>query len=286
MLERLLICTDLDRTLLPNGSQPESVQARPCFARLAARPEATLVYVSGRHLALVMEAIRDYQLPSPDWIIGDVGTTLYQADNGGWRHWQAWEDEIAPDWRGLDSTQLRPLFAELPGLRLQEEAKQNRHKLSYYLPLKADAETLQTEMSQRLKTEGLAANLIYSIDQAEGIALLDLLPASANKLHAVQFLMQQQGFDNGNTVFAGDSGNDLPVIVSPVPSILVANTDPEVVQQAYTLAKQQGTLAAFYHAQGGFLRMNGNYAAGILEGAAYYHEDIRLWLETKCKPRE
>ncbi|MDD5277589.1 MAG: HAD family hydrolase [Methylovulum sp.] len=91
--------------------------------------------------------------------------------------------------------------------------------------------------------------------------------------------MQQQGFDNTNTVFAGDSGNDLPVLVSAVPSVLVANADAEVVQQAQTLTREQGTTAAFYLAQGGFLGMNGNYSAGILEGVAHYHPDIQLWLE-------
>lgn len=29
MTEPLLICTDLDRTLIPNGPQPESSEARP-----------------------------------------------------------------------------------------------------------------------------------------------------------------------------------------------------------------------------------------------------------------
>ncbi|MCI5126782.1 MAG: haloacid dehalogenase, partial [Candidatus Electrothrix sp. AR5] len=32
---KLLVCTDLDRTLLPNGPQPESPGARPAFAALA-----------------------------------------------------------------------------------------------------------------------------------------------------------------------------------------------------------------------------------------------------------
>ena len=57
MSERLLICTDLDRTLLPNGVQPESPGARRRFAALASRPEVTLVYVTGRHRALVEQAI-------------------------------------------------------------------------------------------------------------------------------------------------------------------------------------------------------------------------------------
>ena len=44
----LLLCTDLDRTLIPNGPQPESAQAREHFARFAAHPQVTLAYVSGR----------------------------------------------------------------------------------------------------------------------------------------------------------------------------------------------------------------------------------------------
>ena len=62
MSARLLLCTDLDRTLLPNGEQPESPQARTLFARLAARPGVTLVYVTGRHRALVQAALDEYLL--------------------------------------------------------------------------------------------------------------------------------------------------------------------------------------------------------------------------------
>ena len=35
MSAHLLLCTDLDRTLLPNGEQPESPPARALFARPA-----------------------------------------------------------------------------------------------------------------------------------------------------------------------------------------------------------------------------------------------------------
>ncbi len=69
MPDRLLICTDLDRTLIPNGPQPESPGARRRFAILAERPEVTLAYVSGRHRALVEDAITTYRLPTP----GPVG---------------------------------------------------------------------------------------------------------------------------------------------------------------------------------------------------------------------
>jgi HAD superfamily hydrolase (TIGR01484 family) len=279
MTKHLLICTDLDRTLLPNGSHPESPGARDYFARLAAHPKVTLAYVSGRHRELVEEAIQHYRLPLPDWVIGDVGTTIYRLDSGGWRHLPEWDQDIAADWQGLKAKNLRPLFTDILALRLQEEARQNDFKLSYYLPLPIDVDALQREMSLRLNRRNLAASLIYSVDEAACTGLMDVLPARASKLHAVEFLMRHQGFDAANTVFAGDSGNDLPVLASRIPSILVANAAYPVVEQAKTLARKQGTMAAFYLAQGGFLGMNGNYSAGILEGVAHYHPDIRHWIE-------
>jgi len=74
---QLLLCTDLDRTVLPNGPQPESDTARSRFAALAARPEVTLVYVTGRDQQLVRKAITNYCLPRPDYVISDVGTIIY-----------------------------------------------------------------------------------------------------------------------------------------------------------------------------------------------------------------
>ncbi len=85
-----LICTDLDRTLIPNGPDPEPAGVRRLFAGLVARSQITLAYVSGRHEGLVREAISTYRLPVPQWVIGDVGTTIYQVaedrmENGpGW----------------------------------------------------------------------------------------------------------------------------------------------------------------------------------------------------------
>lgn len=279
MPQKLLICTDLDRTLLPNGKQPESPKAREYFTRFVAHPAVTLAYVSGRDRQLVTEAIYEYQLPLPDWVIGDVGTTIYQLSDGQWRHLTDWEENIAVDWRGLTAGDLQPLFRDLSFLRLQEEAKQNRYKLSYYLPLQANIEVVKQAMAERLAAQQLLASLIYSVDETEGLGLLDVLPAQATKLHAVAFLMQHQGFQYHNTVFAGDSGNDLPVLVSKVPSVIVANAEQAVIQQVKTQAEASGTLSVLYEAKGNFRGMNGNYSAGILEGIVHYHPETLPWME-------
>ena len=84
MSRRLLLCTDLDRTLLPNGPQPESQGARMLFKRLAERPEVTLAYVTGRHRKLVEKAISLYRLPLPNYVITDVvpSSGTYKAVHG------------------------------------------------------------------------------------------------------------------------------------------------------------------------------------------------------------
>ena len=279
MSKAFLICTDLDRTLLPNGKHPESPSARAAFSRLVSRPEITLAYVSGRHRKLVEDAIHEYDLPLPDWVIGDVGTTIYNVSHTDWQQCSKWEKNISANWRGLTAQDLRPLFSDLLSLQLQEESKQNRYKLSYYLQLPADISALQNEMSFRLKSANMKASLTYSTDETASVGLLDVLPAIATKLHAIEFLMRHQGFDYTNTVFAGDSGNDLPVLSSGIYSILVANAADEVIEQAKTLALQKGNIASLYLAQGGFLGMNGNYCAGILEGVAHYRPDTLFWME-------
>lgn len=48
-MSRLLLCTDLDQTLLPNGPELGSKQARRKFHELFDHTQVTLVYVTGRH---------------------------------------------------------------------------------------------------------------------------------------------------------------------------------------------------------------------------------------------
>jgi sucrose-6-phosphatase len=273
-MRRFLLCTDLDRTLIQNGTQPESPTAKERFKRLVSREEVVLAYVTGRHRALIEQAIADYDLPQPDFAIADVGTTIYRVDSDGWRPWEEWDTHISRDWHGYTHDDLYRLLSVFTPLRLQESEKQNRHKLSFHVPLETDARSLKIEMDVRLKQAGVNASLVWSIDEQAEIGLLDVLPASANKLLAIEFLMQQQGFGRENTIFAGDSGNDMDVLGSDIPAVLVANADAEVKRLA---AKSSGP-DTLYIAKGGYLGMNGNYSAGILEGLAHYLPEVDAWL--------
>lgn len=265
-MKPLLLCTDLDRTLIPNGPQPESPAARERFRRLVRCDEVTLVYVSGRHRALIEQAIAEFDLPQPDYAIADVGSTLYQIDSSGWHQWDRWDARIAPDWLGLSHDALHALLSDFPALKLQEPEKQNRHKLSYYISLEANSQKLLKQMNERLQQAGIKADLIWSIDERAHIGLLDILPASANKLHAIHFLMQQTNFALENTVFAGDSGNDLDVLRSDIPAVLVSNADAKIKASLETAHQDD-----LYHAQGNYQGMNGNYSASIINTLETQH---------------
>jgi len=278
MQDRLLICTDLDRTLIPNGPQPESPGARRRFSLLADRPEVTLAYVSGRHQALIEEAIAAYRLPLPDFVIADVGTTIYRVGKEhAWQRLLNWEEEIKADWAGRSHGDLLALLKDLPVLRMQELSKQNRLKLSYYLPLYQDIDKLAAAIRERLEAVDVRARLVWSVDDITDIGLLDILPVSASKRHAIEALMREQGFELQNTVFCGDSGNDMEVLISPIPSVLVGNSRGDVKRLARELAAEAGTRDRLYIAEGGLLEMNANYSAGMLEGIVHYHPQISAW---------
>jgi len=279
-IKPILICTDLDRTLLPNGPQQESAQARPLFHKLVAHPEVTLVYVSGRDQRLLLQAIAEYDLPVPDFAIGDVGTTIYSISAQHWHNWSAWQDEISTDWCDCTNQDLAAQLADIDSLTLQEVEKQNNFKLSYYAPIAIDASALLNEIRLRLDKLSVKTNLIWSIDEQNHTGLLDILPNSANKLHAIRFLQQQQGHAIDRTLFAGDSGNDLEVLCSEVPAVLVHNAQQEVVDAAISLARQSGHEQQLYMARGGIFGLNGHYAAGIIEGVLHYYPEYRALLES------
>jgi HAD superfamily hydrolase (TIGR01484 family) len=276
----LLLCTDLDRTLLPNGTQSESPQARRLFTKLASHPKISVVYASGRHRRLIERAIINYKLPRPDFVISDVGTNIYDLREEDWQVWPQWQQEIALDWKGYQQRQLREILRDISDLRLQQLSQQNTFKLSYYVAMHTDRAALHKTLMNRFSELEIESSLIWSMDEPAGVGLLDILPKRATKLHAIEFLQASLGIATADTLFAGDSNNDMPVLASPIPSVLVANATSTVTDDALAAAVEAGNQQHLYVAQGNYLNMNGNYSAGILEGVAHFHPELAVLFAT------
>lgn len=266
----LLLCTDMDRTVIPNGAQPEHPRTRSAFRAFCQQPSVTLVYVTGRHLALMEDAIQAYQLPEPDYAITDVGTQIHHRKNNHWETVTEWQTEISQAWGDYQHNDLAQPLMQLKGLTLQEREKQNTHKVSFYADLSTASETdYLAQAEAALAPLNIRTSLIWSIDEAANVGLLDVLPQNATKLHAIEFLQQQLGVALPDVVFAGDSGNDLPVLTSHIQSVLVANASEDIKRQAWQECMQNHTEAAFFQAQN-TQDHNGNYAAGVLQGVAHF----------------
>jgi hypothetical protein len=268
--KKILIGCDLDRTIIPNGIQKESPLARPLLRRLARCPNIYLAYVSGRDQKLILDAIAEFHLPVPDYAIGDVGTTLYRIVNGNWQLSDDWRAEIGQDWKSLDRQALNLLLGDIKEIQLQEPGKQSQYKLSYYTDQNVDYQTLAMNIHGSLAKTGVRVSIIWSVDEIGEIGLLDIIPARANKLQAIRFLMQQEQFPEERTVFAGDSGNDLDVLTSGLRSILVKNATDEIRNEAIETLSLKHMTHRLYLPKGNFYGMNGNYAAGVIEGLAHY----------------
>lgn len=274
MKQKVLLCSDLDRTIIPNGDALESKRARTLLDRLADLPMLTLAYVTGRNEGMIRAAIDEYGLPQPDYAVGDVGTTIYSCGGPQWTPLPDWDARIGNDWPSGGGEKIAETMREFPELELQEQEKQGRFKLSYYASTDFGSSENLRQVTQTLME--LDANLepIWSIDEAAGRGLLDILPHSATKLGAVRFLMEREATADGRTVFAGDSGNDLPVLTSEIQSILVANARDEIKQRAKSEQAQHGSTDSLYVAQGSFHGLNGNYAAGVIEGVCHFLPEL------------
>ena len=226
----ILLCTDLDRTLLPNGNAPESRLARPAFWSIAKRDQVLLVYVTGRDITLTEQAITDYALPVPDFMICDVGTSVYCRNGEDWALSESWQRNISIDWRGLEARDLAHKIPALPHLQLQDRSRIKVHKLSYQATPSAMAKDDMIILKDYLDNLDIKYRSIYSIDETVDKGLVDILPASAGKLAAIDFLVQNSGVQKENVCFFGDSGNDHDVLLSGYKATVVANASTEFKQ--------------------------------------------------------
>lgn len=262
-----ILATDLDRTLLPNGSWPADPQAIDLFNELTAKNEILVVYVTGRNLELTERAIGDFEVRHPDVLIGDVGTTIRKYQAGEWHFDEGWIDHVhhaSPRW---DNAGIRDALEGITGLQQQEEEHLNIFKQSYYV-LHEERERILAEVDARIEGR-FDEVIIYSFDSQNGKGLLDVLPDSATKQTALEYVVEEYGVPPGDVVFCGDSGNDIFPLTAGFNGVLVRNADDQLVENVKAALKENPTLR-LYFAKGGFKGLNGYYTSGVIEGAYHY----------------
>jgi sucrose-6F-phosphate phosphohydrolase len=262
-----ILATDLDRTLLPNGSWEADDEAIDLFNALTKKHHVLVVYVTGRNLALTENAIREYGVRYPDVLCGDVGTSIRKYKNGGWEFDNGWIAHVrhaSPAW---DAASIREAVRGIDGMREQEQEHLNQFKQSYYVEHeKSDAVLAQVDERVKGRFDEV---IIYSFDSQDGKGLLDFLPASATKQTALEYVAGEFGAAKEDVVFCGDSGNDIFPLTAGFRGVLVRNADDQLVENVRQAIAGNPALKAYF-AQGGIRGLNGYYTSGVIEGAYHY----------------
>jgi hypothetical protein len=262
-----ILATDLDRTLLPNGSWPADPDAIGEFNRLTELHEVTVVYVTGRNLDLTEQAIAEFGIRHPDVLIGDVGTSIRRFDGGAWMADAGWHELVMRQCPRWDAEGIRDAAAGIEGLIEQAREHCGPFKQSYFVD-HANREAILDRVEQRVK--GLFDEvMIYSFDSANGKGLLDFLPRSATKQTALEYVADQHGVARQQVVFCGDSGNDIFPLTAGFRGVLVKNADEQLVAGVRQAVEADPSLTVYF-ATGARQGLSGYYTSGVIEGAYHY----------------
>ncbi len=262
-----ILATDLDRTLLPNGSWQADHDAINMFNELTEKQDVLVVYVTGRNLALTENAIKEFGVRYPDILCGDVGTSIRKYQNGEWHFDEGWVAHVKQSSPRWDATAIREAVAEVSGILEQESEHQNQFKQSYYVEHDRNVEVLK-KVEERIKGK-FDEVIIYSFDSQDGKGLLDFLPASATKQTALEYVAEAYGATKRDVVFCGDSGNDIFPLTAGFCGVLVKNADDQLVKNVKQAMHENPALKVYF-AKGDFKGLQGYYTSGVIEGAYHY----------------
>lgn len=209
----MLLATDLDGTFLGG----DATHRLRLYQTIAAHPEIQLAYVSGRSLEAILPLLSDPTLPQPDFIIADVGASLYYGDTLA--PIQPLQDEIDALWPGESAIALALDGVEgLEGLERQHRPQMRR--CSFYCPPAVAEHPRLGEIAERA-----GCDLIYS-----GERYLDFLPRGVNKGSSLVRMVTHLEIDPEEVLVAGDTLNDLAMLDAGFKSVCVGNAEARLLE--------------------------------------------------------
>ena len=233
----LVLATDLDGTFL-GGSDRQRSQLYEYIK--SQREQILLVFVTGRSLNMIRELFDFPGFPRPNYIIGDVGTTIF--DGNTFQPVSAVQNWVSQVWNNAND-RVKQLLENEPGLELQPLNPD--YRVAYYY----QADKFQSSTIDKITTAGF--DCIMSDKR-----FLDVMPKGVSKGPTLLKLMETLNLDLDRVVTAGDTLNDLSLFATGLKSIAVGNAEPKLVEKIPTMEN------VYHSSEPG--------AAGILEGLKYY----------------
>jgi HAD superfamily hydrolase (TIGR01484 family) len=226
-----VLATDLDGTFLGGSEAAREALYRWIEAR---RDSVGLIFVTGRDPEFIVSLTRGTPIPTPDYVVGDVGTTIaHVTDEGHCEPIPHLEHEIAALWDD-GSVMVRAALADMAGLTLQPT--EFRYRVSYDM----DPAVLDPEAKPRI--EAMGYDVLISADR-----YFDVLPRGVSKGPSLRRLVAHLDIDEPRVLCAGDTLNDLSMLACGLPAVAVGNSEAgllEALPEAPHIHRAQGHGAA------------------------------------------
>ncbi len=210
---RMTLATDLDGTFL-GGTGAERKRLYDWIEEN--RDSIGLVFVTGRDPEFIMQMCRDRHLPWPEYVVGDVGTTIAEVEaDGSIAPIEPLEEDISHRW-GDKGDVVRAAFEGHPGLKLQPT--EFRYRVSYDLfPDDFDA-------SAKEKVDEMGLDWLISDNK-----YFDVLPKGVSKGPSLKRLIAHLGIPEKRVLAAGDTMNDFSMLASGLQAVAVGNSEQPLV---------------------------------------------------------
>lgn len=257
-----ILATDLDGTLIPLANNRANAGSLTEICNRHSNRDFGLVFATGRHFESVIQALAEYALPTPEWIVCDVGSAIYKRCGDAFEHFEPYESHLSERTGGIHRFAIESLLADIDGLQLQPPDHQQRFKISY----QSDSEQVETfvgKVNARLAAADLPYACMGSIDPFQHRGLFDVLPSGVSKAYALIWLATHADFVPDEVIYSGDSGNDLAALTCGFRAIVVANGSPGLAEKARAALTQRDLADRLYHAQG-------EATCGVLEGCRHF----------------
>lgn len=208
---QLILATALDGALLA-GPEKDRKQIAATFS---AEKKFRVIFVTSRNPEAVRPCLADPLVPSPDYIIGDVGATVVSGAN--LEPVQPLQKTLDKAWPGEEAV-LRALKS-FPYLERQKVPQQGR--CAFYL---AGEHLITPEMLKAV--EAIGCSLRFS-----GGRYLDVLPRTTSKGSTLLELLALEKLDADSVVVAGNSLNDLSMFETELKGVAVGNAEAKLKQR-------------------------------------------------------
>ncbi|MFD1770575.1 glucosylglycerol-phosphate synthase [Sphingobacterium suaedae] len=200
----MILATDLDGTFL-GGSMENRLRL---YRLIKQHPDIQLIFVTGRGVESVIPLVNDPLIPTPNYIIADVGATVVNGLT--LESVEPIQGEIESRWPSTYSVRSKVL--EIADVTFQEVPQQRR--CSFYYDNEVDLTRIE-EIA-----ESFDCDVITSVDR-----YLDILPRGVNKGSTLRALVELLHMDADSVLVAGDTLNDLSLYETGYKGVVVGKAE-------------------------------------------------------------